>query len=263
MRQQSAIGRYKKWTREEHLLAFNLYCKIPFGSIGERHPEIVELAHLLKRTPGAVSYKLANFARADRELQSRGIRGMPHGAKGELDVWNEFYRDPETLIYQSEQILASRRGLSLHESLIQNVQEPFPRGDDREQVVRVRVGQSFFRSMILAAYDNRCCVTGLSVPGLLVASHIVPWSADPSNRLNPRNGICLNSLHDKAFESGLMGVDSGLRICFCESIRSRDIKRDPTLKWLLSFQGRSIILPKRFLPSPELLKKHRAIHGFE
>jgi hypothetical protein len=33
------------WTREEHLLAFNLYCKIPFATIGMRNPKVIELAH--------------------------------------------------------------------------------------------------------------------------------------------------------------------------------------------------------------------------
>ena len=42
-----------------------------------------------------------------------------------------------------------------------------------------RVNQHFFRAAILAAYENlRCCITGLAVPGLLVASHIVPWARD-------------------------------------------------------------------------------------
>lgn len=80
----------KDWTREEHILAFNLYCKILFGSIGMRNPQIIKLAKILGRSVGAVSYKLANFSRLDQELQARGIKGMPHGAKGEEEVWREF-----------------------------------------------------------------------------------------------------------------------------------------------------------------------------
>jgi putative restriction endonuclease len=40
-----------KWTREELIIAFNLYCKIPFGKIHNRNPEIIELAKILGRTP--------------------------------------------------------------------------------------------------------------------------------------------------------------------------------------------------------------------
>ena len=43
----------EKWSREEHILAFNLYCKIPFGSIHMHNPRVIELAWLLGRTLGA------------------------------------------------------------------------------------------------------------------------------------------------------------------------------------------------------------------
>src|SRR5271155_4885876 len=55
----------RDWTREELIVAFNLYCKIPFGRIHIRNPLIIELAKAIGRTPSAVSWKLANFARLD------------------------------------------------------------------------------------------------------------------------------------------------------------------------------------------------------
>jgi len=66
------------WTRDELILAFNLYCKIPFGKIHIRNPEIISLAKAIQRTPSAVSWKLANFARLDPTLRSRRIHGAPH-----------------------------------------------------------------------------------------------------------------------------------------------------------------------------------------
>ena len=62
-----------KWSREELIIAFNLYCKTPFGKIDERNPEIIFLAKVIGRTPGAVSWKLANFARLDPILKERNI----------------------------------------------------------------------------------------------------------------------------------------------------------------------------------------------
>src|SRR6202050_553904 len=53
----------KDWTRDEHILAFNLYCKIPFGRQHSRAPEIIELAKLLGRSPNSVALKLNNFSR--------------------------------------------------------------------------------------------------------------------------------------------------------------------------------------------------------
>ena len=89
------------WTREEHILAFNLYCQIPFGTIHIRNPRIMELAKLLGRSVGSVSRKLANFSRLDPFLRQRGIKGLEHGAKGEEEVWKEFVEKPEALAFES------------------------------------------------------------------------------------------------------------------------------------------------------------------
>src|SRR5688572_26561406 len=186
------------WTREEHILAFNLYCQIPFGTIHMGNPRIIELAKLLGRTVGSVSYKLSNFARLDPSLQARGIKGSQHGAKGEAEVWKEYADHPESLAFESEQLLANRLGKPLEEVSEISVRDLPREGIEREALIRIRVNQSFFRRRILSAYEFTCCVTGLSVRELLVASHIVPWADDPKNRLNPRNGLCLNALHDRA-----------------------------------------------------------------
>ena len=70
-----------KWTREELIIAFNLYCKIPFGKIHIHNPDIISLAKILGRTPSAVSWKLANFASLDPFLKKRNISGASHGSK--------------------------------------------------------------------------------------------------------------------------------------------------------------------------------------
>ena len=62
----------RDWSRDELIVAFNLYCKIPFGQIHIRNPLIVELAKVIGRTPSAVSWKLANFARRDLHRRSIG-----------------------------------------------------------------------------------------------------------------------------------------------------------------------------------------------
>jgi putative restriction endonuclease len=103
-------------------------------------------------------------------------------------------------------------------------------GIEREAIVRVRVNQSFFRRRIVSAYEFRCCVTGLAVPELLVASHIVPWAQDTANRLNPRNGLCLNALHDRAFDRGLMVVDDTMHVRFSPRLRE---KSGEGTDWLL------------------------------
>src|SRR6266481_7947900 len=235
-----------KWTRDEHILVFNLYCRIPFGPQHSRAPEIIELAKLLGRSPESVALKLNNFSRLDPELKARGIKGMPHGARGEIEVWRDFEDDPEALAFESERLLAQFTGRRMEE-IVEIDQRELPKeGLERERMVRIRVNQHFFRSAVLAAYDYQCCITGLAVPELLVASHIVPWASDAKQRMNPRNGLCLNALHDRAFDRRLMFLDQDLRVRFSSGLKSR--RTADGLDWLLGCEGQPIRMPQRFKP---------------
>ncbi|MEO8353669.1 MAG: HNH endonuclease [Chthoniobacteraceae bacterium] len=247
-----------KWTREEHILAFNFYCKIPFTTIGMGNPKVIELAKLVGRSVGAASYKLTNFARLDPALQARGVTGHTHGAKGEEEVWAEFYDHPEALAFESERLLAARLGKRVEEVADIDERDLPGSGVEREAIVSVRVNQSFFRSRILSAYEYRCCVTGLTVRPLLVTSHIIPWAEDETNRLNARNGLCLNALHDRAFDRGLMWIDEHFAIHFSEALREPANEADTTRAWITSFEGQSLRLPKRFSPDPEFIASHRS-----
>lgn len=114
------------WSREELIVAFNLYCKLPFGKIHIRNPQIIALAKVLGRTPSALSWKLANFARLDPSLRKRNVRGATHGARAEVEVWNEFNENWEKLAFESERL--SRR--MSHEEL--PLTEELPEGATRE-----------------------------------------------------------------------------------------------------------------------------------
>lgn len=244
------------WSREEHILAFHLYSQIPFGTIHERNPKIQELARLIGRSVGAVSRKLANFSRLDPFLQQRGIKGLPHGAKGEEEVWNDFAKLPEALAFESERLRADREGKSVEEIARIETDDLPPPGKERDAIVRVRVNQSFFRRRVLSAFDFRCCVTGLAIKSLLVASHIVPWSVDTENRLNPRNGLCLNALHDRAFDCGLMWIENEFKIRISDTLLEQKAGSSEVRDWLSSFNGKSLLLPRYFQPDSKLLLKH-------
>jgi len=244
------------WTREEHILAFNLYSQIPFGKIDSRNPKVQELAELLGRSFSSASRKLANFARLDPFHQNRGVIGLPHGAKGEEEIWHEFKNDPEALAFESARLLAIHEGKTLEEVAQIETDDLPPPGKEREAIVRVRVNQSFFRRRVLSAYDFRCCVTGLAIKSLLVASHIVPWSVDTENRLNPRNGLCLNALHDRAFDCGLMWIEKGFTIRISDTLLAQKAGSSEVRDWLSSFDGQPLLLPRNFQPDSKLLRKH-------
>jgi putative restriction endonuclease len=130
-------------------------------------------------------------------------------------------------------------------------------GKERERIVRARVNQHFFRVTVLASYDFRCCITGLAIPELLTASHIAAWSRDPKNRMNPRNGLALNALHDRAFDRGLMGIGPDWKVRFAPVLKRQRTMHDEGLAWLLKFEGKEIARPRKFHPDAELLAEHR------
>ena len=250
------MAKGKPWTRAELMVAMNLYCKLPFGQLHERNPVIIDLASRMGRTAGSVAMKLCNFASLDPVHQARGVKGLTGTSQADREVWTEFHSDWDKLAFESERQLAQVRGETL-ERAAEIDESDLPReGKERERVVKQRVNQCFFRRAVLAAYGGKCCVTGLDLPELLVAGHIVPWSVDKQNRVNPRNGICLNALHDQAFDCGLITLTTDLRIQVSKRIRTAP---DTHAKfWLMDFNKAPIRLPDRFLPEKSFLDWHRS-----
>jgi putative restriction endonuclease len=142
---------------------------------------------------------------------------------------------------------------------IPNEQEEGPEdyvGLTRSAVIEARIGQSFFRNAVLSAYDFKCCITSLARRELLVASHIVPWSDDKANRLNPRNGLCLSAVHDRAFDAGLLTVSDDFRVLLSPSLR--EMKTDQFVKGAFwAFENQPIHLPQKFKPDAAFLRHHR------
>ena len=253
----------RRWTRDELIVAFNLYCQMPFGRLHQHAPEIVRLSALLGRSPSSVAMKLVNIASLDPAITASGRRGLGNASTADAAVWAEFHADWEGLALESAQVeqrLADARGLP-NEA---RVGDDLPAEEDtrdhvginRSGVVQLRVKQAFFRRAVLASYEGRCCVTELSEPRLLVASHIVPWASDSKNRLNPRNGLCLSSLHDKAFDAGLLTLSADHRVVMSKA--AAGFADDAfALSSLLAYAGQKIRLPAKFAPDEAFLEHHR------
>ena len=246
-----------RWTREQLKLAFYLYCQLPFGKLHSRNPEIIHLAGLLGRTPSAIAMKLVNFASLDPAITSTGRKGLDGASNLDREIWSEFHADWEKLAVECELL---RRNLDVGAPIVdeadeQLIPEDFT-GETRRVVTEQRIKQNFFRRAVLSSYRGRCCMSGLSDPRLLIASHIVPWSKDKANRLNPSNGLCLSAIHDRAFDKGLLALSDDFRIIVSEELKRRD--EAFVKEVLVPLNGKLIELPERFMPSVEFLSRHRA-----
>jgi len=256
-----------KWTREHFLIALNLYCKLPFGKLHRGNPIIVEAAKRMGRTPNSLAMKLCNFAALDPVQQERGVRGLPGATKQDRAMWDEFFGNLPSLGAESEQML---HDLFTHDEAKEvdllardKVRLVAPTGPtETRATVKTRRGQQFFRQAVLTAYDVRCCVTGIPIPRLLVASHIKPWRDFPAERLNPRNGLCLSSLHDAAFDGGLFTLDEDLRVVL--SKRLKDGFPQATLEQCFaSFEGQRIRLPDKLAEPDSACLAHHREHVFQ
>jgi putative restriction endonuclease len=229
----------RKWTREESIIVFNLYCKIPFKNSSKFHPEVIRVANLIGRTPSAVNMKIGNFGSFDENLKKKGIVGLENTSKLDKEIWDEFNGNWDELAFMSEQLVEKLSGNEI-------VEEKYPLGEEKIGVVKQRVNQNFFRKAILASYNETCCITGINTEKLLVASHIMPWSvSDSTNKTNPRNGLCLNALHDKAFDKGLLTVTDKYIIHVSSDIR--DVYDGKTVEEFFGrYEGEKIILPEKF-----------------
>lgn len=251
-----------KWTREHFLIALNLYCKLPFGRLHKGNPIIIEAAEKMGRTPNSLAMKLCNFAALDPVQQARGIRGLPGATKQDRTMWNEFHSNLSALGTESEELLhdlfTKDETKEVDFLARDRVRLVAPTGPTETQAtVKVRRGQQFFRQSVLTAYDLRCCISGINVPRLLVASHIKPWGKFPADRLNPRNGLCLSTLHDAAFDAGLITLDEKLGVVLSKRLRS--FFPQPALEQnFVPFAGQPIRLPEKLAePDAEFLRFHR------
>lgn len=239
------------WMRDELILAFELYCRIPFQRTKATDSRVKELAALLHRTPASVARKLGNFGAFDPQLAARNISGLTHGSKLDKVVWDEFHADWNRLILRANDLRRERDPLKAEVKTLTAPSGP----SEKIGTVTHRLHQAFFRDAVISSYNNRCCVTGIPLVECLVAGHIVPWSVDETRRADPTNGICMSATFDRLFDSGLLTIEEDLNLCV--SKRVRDLKDKATADLVAARHGQQIIPPVRFYPDAECLRWHR------
>ena len=200
--------------------------------------------------------RLNNFASVDPYHQQRGISGLSGGKKQVQPIWDEFIDHQDELLFESERILAE-----LEQNTIERKFDEILAGTEglqgevKVREVKARVNQHVFRQMVMANYAGKCAITGIDLQELLVASHIIPWSVNANERLNPANGICLSALLDKAFDKGLIGLNPKYEVLISEEFADKR-EEDYFIKYFAPLDGKQIQLPSKYLPKKEFLEYH-------
>lgn len=244
------------WTREQLIVALNFYWKTPYNKIsGSSNNQLKKVALVIGRTPAALAYKLMNFTSLDPERQDKGNKGKSGAGSGDKLIWNEYFGKWEKLAFDSTVLLANFQNEPIEKTLNIENELKYIEGKEKERLVKTRVNQGDFRQRILASYNEKCCITGIQIPALLVASHIIPWSKNKEERLNPRNGLCLNNIHDRAFDRGLITITPDFKVKLSNAVLQKN--KDLSIrKFFVDYENQVISLPSRFVPSPEFLKYH-------
>jgi len=250
----------RDWTDEERLAAMYVYSQTTFGRLHARNPEIIALAARMGRTADSLAMKLTNFASLDPVQQRRGIKGLRGASQGDRAMWEAFHENWSAMVDQSAQAYESFMALTDDASRLagRDSQPLRPRRDGAttvERTVPVRRGQDWFRAALMAGFEGKCCISACNVSSMLVASHIVPWAADASLRLNPHNGLLLSAIHDRAFESGDLAIDNDFRVLIATPIRQSS--NEFLQQALGRFHGQPLQLPRRFEPNQAFLQLHR------
>lgn len=261
----------KSWTRDELIIAMNLYCKLPFGQLDHRTPVIIRIAAKLGRTPSSLAMKLSNLASLDPVHQARGIQGLSGASKADRQIWSDFMEDWEELGTHSEALFQELVGDELFEvNQLFTINKSIKSSKNDSDVLAVktikqteslttiksRIGQGFFRQMVLSSYKSRCCITGNPMPDLLIASHIIPWSKQSEHRLNPQNGLCLARTHDAAFDRGLITFDESYNLILSQYIKDF-LPEESVERNFVFYEGKQLRLPEKFQPDLKFIRFHR------
>lgn len=261
-------GMNEVWTRDQLLVTFNLYCKIPFSKTKANNPLVIEVASLIGRSPASVAMKLGNFGSFDPALQTKGIKGLSRASRADRGIWDEFNQNWERLSIESE--LAAERfqtrvpikplvrgNTTWHGELyLEKLQQILAGPSETARQVKVRLHQRFFRDAVMASYGCSCCVCSNPVPQLLTAGHIVPWAKREDLRANPRNGLCLCSLHHDAFDCGLWTIDDSYEIRLSPELVAYLPNKTLEASFAVYSKVR-IQTPDKFWPEQEFLAYHR------
>lgn len=255
----TAAGRRgeNRWTREQLLLALNLYYRIPFGRQDKRTPAVIELAKAIGRTPSAVAMKLNNFTSIDPAEKGR-VKGLAGASDRDREVWAEFHANWAPMAAESEALWTTQVGEAPNDDGEGDLtpDAAFVGPTDAARTTMVRRAQKFFSRAVLSAYERRCCVSGIQLTELLVASHIIPWADSPTDRVNPANGLCLSRLHDGAFDKGLVTFDEERRLVLSKRLRDQ-LSNDVLRESFQRFEGKPMRPPTRCLPEERFLAYHR------
>ena len=117
------MGRGKPWTREDVIIAYALYCVIPFSKVNNSNQTIKDAAEVMGRSPASLKMRICNLAALDPDFLATGRAGLTSVANLDREVFAEFSSD--------WQRLSARNCLAFRFSTLPNPSTMDPTNDTR------------------------------------------------------------------------------------------------------------------------------------
>lgn len=242
------------WTEEETLFLFKVFLTESPRGLGSGSPRILEIADMLSRTPGSIHRKLEDIRSNDPGYIASGRRAT-NAAQFVKDTWTALGDNHDVIVRMMNDAYLHFCEDSFEVGTI--LLDEINPGIDVPYESTRRSGQQMFRLLVAGNYDRRCCITGISTPELLVASHIKPWAdSSPTERTDPRNGLYLNRLHDGLFDRYLMTLDEDLRIVYSDEVRENN-DEDVFERFFGRSENARIRMPSKYEIDENLIAYHR------
>lgn len=245
------------WTREEAIAAFALYCITPSRKMRVNNPMLLQAAEKIHHSIDSLVMYLRNFLYLDENTPEVGCTNT---SQLQQKIYEEFKHDWFTLSCMAEEYLGFELFSDDNTIPIAGA-KPISSLTERSRTNKER---SIFRTEVFTAYDGKCCITGIDIPELLIASHIKDFSKSPKfQRIAPTNGLLLNSFHDALFDKGFITVRPDYTIQVSNHIKQHvNTENAFARKWILELDGCGIALPEKFKPDKDCLSWHNT-HKFK
>ena len=176
-------------------------------------------------------------------------KGLTNTSTLDQQIWEEFSKNWDDLAFKSENILNFYK-------IEHNIDfTDFQLEKDREAIVKQRVNQSFFRQMVLSSYENKCCISNLSVTSLLEAAHILSYAEEIALRTNPHNGLCMSVLYHKAYDAGVFSISPDFEFIVSKKFEKEKENDLEFSRLFLDHNKQKISLPHRFIPNRDYLER--------
>jgi putative restriction endonuclease len=230
------------WTRDEHLVALDLYLNYPDVVEDSNDRQVKDVADLIGRSANAVALRLGNY----RHLDPESTKGLENVSQDCREIWADYYGNEDELAYEAER---ARERLQEDTSTDDQGTETESGIETGETTISgtARQGQRDFRAVIQERYDGECIICGLSQSGLLQAGHILPWSEEPELRSDPSNGLLLCYNHHRAFDLGMFTLTADHEVLVRDDMAETDIGHEILSRSPIVFEGSS--------PSIEYLRR--------